>query len=293
MGPCGPNFIAEGSDCGIVTQEVSFSLERVCVKSVVGKALACICGTRQGDGSPLIVWAAIIKDQIHSAVLRVYGHPLEELVSAVVDGISIRADGRAPREPMVSGRTHKNIHITIAVITPRDVKVPACVATTGSCTIRPRIKTNLREAIGAGHSANAEVAGSGGNDAAFLAEACAAVVRDGHHDAVARVPDYVESSIRADDPMEAFQGAVIITRQSGRRVQLDWLGPGLAAVSRACKKQVAGSESELRPSDVDVARVLSGEIGHDPGLVFKWNIRRGLVRYHRGSVGFPGFAAIE
>src|SRR6185437_15140608 len=99
MGPCGPNFIAEGSDCGIVTQEVSFSLERVCVKCVVGKALPCVYRARQGDSSPLIVWAAIIKDQIHRAVLRVYGHPLEELVSAVVDGISIRAHRRAPREP--------------------------------------------------------------------------------------------------------------------------------------------------------------------------------------------------
>src|SRR6185312_4388317 len=230
MGPCGPNFIAEGSDCGIVTQEVSFSLERVCVESVVGKALPCVCRARQGDSSPLIIWPAIIKNQIHRAVLRVYSHPLEELVSAVVDWISIRAYRRAPREPVVSGRTYKNIHIAVAVITPGDVKVAACA--TGLRSVRPRIKTNLREAIRAGHAGNAEIAGSGGNDAAFFAEACTTIVRDGHHNSVASVPDHVESSIRAHDPVETFQGAVIITRQSGRRVQLDWLGPGLAAISR-------------------------------------------------------------
>ena len=41
--------------------------------------------------------AAIIENQIHRAAERIDGHPLKELIPAVMDGISVHAHWRTPR----------------------------------------------------------------------------------------------------------------------------------------------------------------------------------------------------
>ena len=86
-----------------------------------------------------------------------------------------------------------------------------------------RVDTNLGKAVGARNAGNPKIAGPGRDDATLFAEGHAAVMGDGHHDAVAIVPDGVERAIRANHAVKAFQSAIVIARQAGDAAQLDRL----------------------------------------------------------------------
>src|SRR6185312_943316 len=98
------------------------------------------------------------------------------------------------------------------------------------------------------------------NDAAIFGEGAAAVAGNGHHDSIAVVPDCVQYAVRADYAVKTFQRAIVIARQTGNAVQLDWLRPCLAAIRGARKHKVACGKSELGPANIKIAGVGSAGV---------------------------------
>src|SRR5258708_23668264 len=94
--------------------------------------------------------------------------------------------------------------------------------------------------------------------------------------------------------MEAFQSAVVVTRQTGNGIEFHWRRPALAVVGGGGKHQIGRAERELRPAYVEVPAVRTARgVGHDPRFVFKWNRRRGVVRDHRESICFPRASTVK
>src|SRR5438270_1500661 len=136
---------------------------------------------------------------------------------------------------MIGGGGDEDIDIAVGVVAPGNIEIAAFFSAARIIFIDDPtgIDADLGEAVRARYPGDAEIAGSGGNDAAIFAEGSAAIVGNGHHDAVAVVPDGIERAVRTDNAMKTLQSAVVIARQAGDAVELDRLRPALAAVSRA------------------------------------------------------------
>src|SRR5258708_17694003 len=94
--------------------------------------------------------------------------------------------------------------------------------------------------------------------------------------------------------MEAFQSAVVVTRQTGNGIEFHWRRPALAVVGGAGKHQIGRAESELGRDYVEVRAVRTARgVGYDPRFVFKGNRRRGVVRDHRESICFPRASTVK
>src|SRR5215831_17917281 len=118
-----------------------------------------------------------------------------------------------------------------------------------------RVQADLGKSVGARDARNAEIPRACRNDPAIFAEGVAAIVRDGHHDAIAIVPDCVQRAVWTDDAVKTFQRAVVVTRQTGNAAQLDGLRPRPAVIRGAREHKVACSKSELSPADIKIAGV--------------------------------------
>src|SRR5262249_15325872 len=160
------------------------------------------------------------------------------LVVPVVDGIAVHAHRLTPAPAVIARGSHEDIHVSVGVIAPRDVKVAPLRVATG-------IDADLGEAVRAGNSSDAEVSWPVVNDAAIMFESLAAIVGDGHHDAVTVVPDGVKSSVGSDHSVEAFESAVVVAGQSGCAIEPDRWRPALATIGGARKQKLAGGEREL------------------------------------------------
>src|SRR5262249_45913829 len=160
----------------------------------------------------LVVCTAIIEDQIDGAGLRIDGHPLEELVIAVVDEIVVHAYLRAPTPAVVGRRRDKDVDIAVGVVAPGNVQLAA---------LGPRINSDLGEAVRTGDAGDAKIPGTGGNDAALFGEGGATIAGDSHHDSFARIPDRVQCAIRPNHAVKALQRAVVVTGQAGNAAELD------------------------------------------------------------------------
>src|SRR5215471_3972221 len=125
-----------------------------------------------------------------------------------------------------------------------------------------------------------------------MLESLAAIVRDGHHNAVSIVPDGIESAVRAHDAVEAFESAVVVAREAGCTVKPDRLRPVLALVGGAREQKLACGESELGPADIEVSGLRAHGVGKDVRFVLKWNSGSGLMRDDGGGIGIPGLAAV-
>src|SRR5207248_1995707 len=90
--------------------------------AVVAECLASISGAGQRDRGLLVVMAAVIEDKVHGPAYRIYGHPLEELICSVVNGISVHAHWSTPGLAVISGRRKEDVYISIAVVTPGHIQ---------------------------------------------------------------------------------------------------------------------------------------------------------------------------
>src|SRR5258707_5755103 len=220
------HFVAEGGDGEVVAQEVAFGDKSIRVPGVILEGFAAISGASQGHGGFYIVRSTVIEDEVYRAALRIDGHPLKELVFAVMDGIGVHTYRRTPRFAVIGGRGNENIDVAIAVVAPCDEQIASMFASLHR-------HADLGEAVAAGDAGNAEVARPRRNDQALFAEAGAAVMGDGHHDAVTSVPDGVERAIGSDHAVKALQRAIVVARKSGNAVQFYRTGPGDAAIGGA------------------------------------------------------------
>src|SRR5258708_12838361 len=133
----------------------------------------------------------------------------------------------------------------------------------------------------------------GPNDASLSGERRSSVARDGHHDSVAVGPDGVERAVGRGHGVKAFEGAVVVAGQPRDAAQLNGLRPRKTAVGRAREKKVAGGEGELRPADIEVARMRPGGGGHYPGLVLEGDSGGGIVREDRDRFWLPRLASAK
>src|SRR5260221_8151680 len=226
VGPGAVDLVSKRRDGEVVTQEVAIRLKRVRIPDIVLESCSAVCRAGQSHGGLAIVRAAIVEDQVHRTALRIDGHPLKELVIAVVNGIVVHPDRLTPAPSMVGGRRYKHVNVAVRVIAPGHVKLAALFTAAG-------IEADLGKAIGARNAGDAEVSRPGGNDAPIFAEGLAAVMGDGHHDAIAVVPYGIERAVRRDYAVKAFKRAVVVARQSGSAVELYRFGPRLASVCGA------------------------------------------------------------
>src|SRR5215831_359221 len=125
-----------------------------------------------------------------------------------------------------------------------------------------------------------------------MLEGLAAIVRDGHHNAVSIVPDGIESAVRAHDAVEAFESAVVVAREAGCAVKPDRLRPALALIGGAREQKLTSGESELGPADIEISGIRAHGVSKDVRLVLKWNSGRGIMRDDGGGVGIPSLTAV-
>src|SRR5215472_10341385 len=131
VSPGSVDFVAEGGDGQVVAQEIAIGGESVAIPLVVSKGLATVSRAGKSYGGRVVVATPVVEDQIHGAAPGVDRHPLEELVVSIVDGIAVHAHRLAPASAVVARGSHEDIHVTVGVIAPRDVKVAALLAAEG------------------------------------------------------------------------------------------------------------------------------------------------------------------
>src|SRR5204862_7019711 len=94
---------------------------------------AAVRRSRQCDDllAILRVAAAVIEDHVRRAIGGIDGHPLKELVRAVVRGIVVDAHSGTPCFTVVSGGRAEYIHLPIAGIPPCQIEATAFRAAPG------------------------------------------------------------------------------------------------------------------------------------------------------------------
>src|SRR5258708_12822079 len=110
-----------------------------------------------------------------------------------MERIVIDAYRCAPRVSVVTGRGDKYVHISVGVVAPRHVE-PSAV----------RVHSDLRKTVGARHAGDCKIHRPCWNNAMVFAEGTAAIVGDGHHDAVPSFPHALNRSIPHTPPVKPF-----------------------------------------------------------------------------------------
>src|SRR5207248_2821070 len=113
----------------------------------------------------------------------------------------------------------------MAVVGPGYVQASALLAAA-------RVDGNLREAIGASHSIDAEHGRCRIHDVARWRERVPAVGGRSEDQMIAVCPDDVKRAVRADRAGETLDGAVVVARKTAHVVDLHGVRPGLATVER-------------------------------------------------------------
>src|SRR5947209_1274661 len=143
----------------------------------------------------------------------------------------------------------------MAVVGPGYVQASALLAAA-------RVDGNLREAIGASHSIDAEHGRCRIHDVARWRERVPAVGGRSEDQMIAVCPDDVKRAVRADRAGETLDGAVVVARKTAHVVDFHGVRPGFAIVGRSEEhtselqsRQYLPSFPTRRSSDLMMLRV--------------------------------------
>src|SRR5690348_678621 len=147
--PCAEDFIGIRGEPGVIAKKCLLRFKKGIGPGIVGKCLTSVGGTREGEASLPIrgIVAAIVELHIYMTGDRIYRHPLEELIDAVMCGIAVHPDRSRPGSAMVSRFREKHVYVAVSKIAPAEIQRSAAIL---SC-----IHSDLRKSHYARNAGNA------------------------------------------------------------------------------------------------------------------------------------------
>jgi len=178
----------------VIAQKCSLAIEGRTGPGVIDEGAAGIGGAGEGEAGLKIgrIGAPIVELHVDIAGDRIEGHPLKELVLAIVDRIVIDSRGLGPLMALIGGRGDKHIHVTVGVIAPSEVEIAAALAGAG-------IDCDLGKTAYARDAGDfAEIGRAGFNDGSRGAEADPSIAGFGHSDPVSVMPNRIDFAVGGD-----------------------------------------------------------------------------------------------